>query len=86
MSTSIAQQLTTARTVVDQLIRDHPNVAAQMNGNHPHHGNGTADPAGTVEWTVVEAAALKRIASQAGRYQNLIEAACGRCSRPTPSG
>jgi hypothetical protein len=79
MTDPIWQALATTSATVDRLTRDHRAVTANMAAgvSSTTSSAGTPDPAGTVEWTSVEAAALRRIRSQAGRYQDLIERALG---------
>lgn len=79
MTDPIRQALATASLTVDRLTRDHAAVTANMSAgvSATSTGGGTPDPQGAVEWTSVEAAALRRIRSQASRYQDLIERALG---------
>ena len=76
MEDPVDRALRTARSCLDRLQRDHPQVRANMAaGQQPTLTTGipTADPDGNVTWTRVEADGNTRIHLGIGRYQTLIE-------------
>lgn len=75
MTDPVWRNLNTAHACVERLTHDHATIRSAMAAGTSSVGHGLGDPAGAVEYTIVEAAALRRIASGANRYQNLIECA-----------